>query len=162
MHQILKLKCFSSRLCSCFCPTHWSQVLSEEWRCSWSNAGRWCSDYIWVISTIISYQGATYIRDLTVCQHARRWLPKITERHDTIFSYRKTNFGFWLAGGCAANQSEARLCNVLSTTYKMNFNGIVFLRKDPEIRTFDRLEMSQMQFTRHIYTINDSWLSYHN
>ena len=22
--------------CSCLCPIHWSQVLSREWRCSWS------------------------------------------------------------------------------------------------------------------------------
>ena len=24
--------------CSCLCPNHWSQVLSWEWRCSWSSA----------------------------------------------------------------------------------------------------------------------------
>ena len=24
--------------CSCLCPIHWSQVLSREWRCSWSSA----------------------------------------------------------------------------------------------------------------------------
>ena len=26
--------------CSCLCPIHWSQVLSREWRCSWSSADR--------------------------------------------------------------------------------------------------------------------------
>ena len=26
--------------CSCLCPIHWSQVLSGEWRCSWSSADR--------------------------------------------------------------------------------------------------------------------------
>ena len=35
--------------CSCLCPIHWSQVLSWKWRCSWSGADRWCSNYIWVI-----------------------------------------------------------------------------------------------------------------
>ena len=45
---------------------HWSQVLSSEWRCSWSSADRRCSNYIWVINSFIAYWGATYIRDLTV------------------------------------------------------------------------------------------------
>ena len=26
--------------CNCLCPIHWSQVLSREWRCSWSSADR--------------------------------------------------------------------------------------------------------------------------
>ena len=38
--------------CSCLCPIHWSQLLSWEWRCSWSSADRRCSNYIWV-STIL-------------------------------------------------------------------------------------------------------------
>ena len=25
---------------SCLCPVHWSQLLSPEWRCSWSSANR--------------------------------------------------------------------------------------------------------------------------
>ena len=52
--------------CSCFCPIHWSQLLSRQWRCSWGSADRWCSNYIWVISKFIAYQGASYIRDMTV------------------------------------------------------------------------------------------------
>ena len=52
--------------CSCLCPIHWSQVLSWEWRCSWSSADRRCSNYIWVINNFIAYQGAPYIRDFTV------------------------------------------------------------------------------------------------
>ena len=35
-----------------------------KWRCSWSSAGRRFSNYIWVISNCIAYQGATYIRGL--------------------------------------------------------------------------------------------------
>ena len=54
-------------LCSCLCPIHWSQVLSREWKCSWSSADRRCSNYIWVINNFIAYEGATYIRCLTVC-----------------------------------------------------------------------------------------------
>ena len=41
--------------CNCICPTHWSQVLSQEWRCRWSSAGRCCSNYIWVINNFITY-----------------------------------------------------------------------------------------------------------
>ena len=55
--------------CSCLCPIHWSQVLSWEWRCSWSSADRRCSNYIWVISNFIAYSGVTYIRCLTVVLH---------------------------------------------------------------------------------------------
>ena len=52
--------------CSCLWPIHWSQVLSWEWRCSWSSADRRCSNYIWVISNFIANTGATYIRGLRV------------------------------------------------------------------------------------------------
>ena len=40
---------------SCSCPNsiRWSQVLSWEWRCSWSSADRRCSNYIWVINNLI-------------------------------------------------------------------------------------------------------------
>ena len=51
--------------CSCLRSIHWSQVLSWEWRCSWSSANRRCSNYIWVINNFIAYQGATYIRGFT-------------------------------------------------------------------------------------------------
>ena len=33
--------------CICLCPIHWSQVLSREWRCSWSTANRQWST-IWL------------------------------------------------------------------------------------------------------------------
>ena len=52
--------------CSCLSPIHWSQVLSQEWRCSWSSAERWCSNYIWMISQLIVYLGVSYIRGLMV------------------------------------------------------------------------------------------------
>ena len=35
--------------CSCLCAKHGSQLLSREWRCSWSSADRRCSNYIWVM-----------------------------------------------------------------------------------------------------------------
>ena len=56
----------SRHVCSCLCPIHWKQVLSWEWRCSWSLACRRCSNYIWVINKFITYYGAPYIRGLTV------------------------------------------------------------------------------------------------
>ena len=52
--------------CSWLRSIHGSQVLSWEWRCSWSSADRWCSNYIWVINNFIAYEGATYIRGFTV------------------------------------------------------------------------------------------------
>ena len=51
---------------SCLCPIHRSQVLSPEWRCSWSSADRRYSNYIWVINNCTAYRGATYIRGLTI------------------------------------------------------------------------------------------------
>ena len=53
--------------CCCLCPIHWSQVLSREWRCSWSSADGRCSNYIWVINNFIACWGAFYIRGFTVC-----------------------------------------------------------------------------------------------
>ena len=50
--------------CSCLCPIHWSQALSQEWRCSWSSADRRCSNYIWVINNFVAYEGAAYFRGL--------------------------------------------------------------------------------------------------
>ena len=55
--------------CSCLCPIHWSQVLSWEWRCSWSSADRRCSNYIWVIDNFNAYRGTAYISDFTVYIH---------------------------------------------------------------------------------------------
>ena len=49
--------------CRCLGSIHWNQVLSQEWRCSWSSADRQCSNYIWMINGFI---GASYIRGLTV------------------------------------------------------------------------------------------------
>ena len=46
---------------SWLCPVHWSQVLSLEWRCSWSSAS-----HIWVIKNFIAFWCASYIRDLMV------------------------------------------------------------------------------------------------
>ena len=53
--------------CNCVCTIYQSQVLSREWRCSWSSADRRCSNYISVINTLIVYFSVPYIRDLTVC-----------------------------------------------------------------------------------------------
>ena len=50
----------------CPCPIHWSQMLSREWRCSWSSADRRCSNYICMNNNVIAYSGAPYIRCLTV------------------------------------------------------------------------------------------------
>ena len=44
-------------------PNLLKQVLSRDWRCSWSSADRWCSNYIWVINNFIAYKVTLYIRD---------------------------------------------------------------------------------------------------
>ena len=51
--------------CNSLFPIQWSQMLSREWRCSWSSANRRCSNYVWVIDNFIAHWGAPYIRDLT-------------------------------------------------------------------------------------------------
>ena len=40
-----------------------AKALSREWRCSWSSAGRRCSNYIWVSNNLIADLSASYIRD---------------------------------------------------------------------------------------------------
>ena len=57
--------------CSCLCPIHGSQGLSQVWRCSWSNVSRCCSNYIWVFKNFIAYLGMTYIRGLRVGSNIR-------------------------------------------------------------------------------------------
>ena len=52
--------------CSCRGPIHWSRLLSQEWRCSWSSADRQCSNYIWVINNFVAYYGVSNIRGLMV------------------------------------------------------------------------------------------------
>ena len=61
--------------CSCLCTIYWSQVLSREWKCSWSSAERRCSNYIWVVDNSIAYKGSSYMRDFMVFQLA--WGDKI-------------------------------------------------------------------------------------
>ena len=38
--------------CSCLCAIHWNQVLSQEWRFSWSIACRCCSNFICMIKNL--------------------------------------------------------------------------------------------------------------
>ena len=62
-------ECFSSRLAVVFAQSiDWSQLLSREWRCSWSSADRRYSNYIWVSKQCYCLQGCDlyYIRGLTV------------------------------------------------------------------------------------------------
>ena len=39
--------------CSCLCSIYWSQVLSHEWRYSWSSADRRCFNYIGAVNIFI-------------------------------------------------------------------------------------------------------------
>ena len=49
---------------SCLCQLYWSWVFSREWKCSWSSAGRLCSNYIWAIMNLNAYQDVSYVRGL--------------------------------------------------------------------------------------------------
>ena len=60
---------------SCLCPIHWSQMLSREWRCSWSSADKRCSNYIWVNNSFIAFSCATYVRGLTVYMYIYIYIP---------------------------------------------------------------------------------------
>ena len=52
-------------LCSFLCPIHWIQVLSREWRCSWSSADRPCPNCVWMINNFVA-EGPSYINGLKV------------------------------------------------------------------------------------------------
>ena len=60
-HQISNIRCTNTKTsmflvssCSCLCQSYWRQVLTREWRCSWSSADRQGSNYIWVINNFIA------------------------------------------------------------------------------------------------------------
>ena len=65
----VKTRIFLLSSYGCFLSIHWSQVLSREWRCSWSSADRRLSNYIWMINNFIVYESATYVRESVVTYH---------------------------------------------------------------------------------------------
>ena len=86
MHQIPKLSCFIVSFCSWLCPIHWSQVLSREWRCSWSSTSRRCSNHIWVINNFNAYWGVSYIRGFTVMRNSPHWKKKKKNNQKKIYA----------------------------------------------------------------------------
>ena len=53
--------------CSCLSPINWNQVLSREWRWSWSpNTSERSKNFIAHIKNYIAHYGAAYIRSLTL------------------------------------------------------------------------------------------------
>ena len=60
---------FFASSCSCLCSIHWNQVLSWEWRCSWSSVDRRCSNYIWLINNFSSYKGVNTFFYLEVLRY---------------------------------------------------------------------------------------------
>ena len=49
---------FPVSACNCLWAIYLCQVLSREWRCSWSSANRRCFNSIWVINNLIAYLSA--------------------------------------------------------------------------------------------------------
>ena len=94
---------------NCLCPIHWSQVLSREWRCSWSSADRRCSNYIWVIDNFIAYWGASYISELTVLIIGLRkvwlWFQMCKQGID-IFKLSTSNISHTSVGNKTADHSD--------------------------------------------------------
>ena len=90
-----------------FCFTR-STTLSRSWRCSWSSADRRCSNYIWVIDNFIAYQGASYIRDLTVICFVGVKLPAINWY---IYIYSS-----WMLCWHCDNHSSANDLTLMETT----------------------------------------------
>ena len=86
--------------CGCLCPIHWNQVLSWEWRCSWSSADRRCCNYIWVINSCIAYNGTPYVRGLAVCIFKRVIIIVDSIMESWVFEYKsKSAFSqsfYWL------------------------------------------------------------------
>ena len=60
--------------CSCLRSIHWSQVLSWEWRCSWSSADRRCSNYIWVINNLVPSMVQLILEVLRYCIYWTTWV----------------------------------------------------------------------------------------
>ena len=58
-HKIPKLKCFPSNLVVAF-----AQSIDARWRCSWSSADRWCSNYIHVINNFIPWEFCLSVHQL--------------------------------------------------------------------------------------------------
>ena len=95
-------------------------MLSREWRCSWSNADRRCSNYIWVIDNFIAYGGASYIRGFMVSwpREARRQATRCFEVTEFLDPYH------WLT--LANNRNKA-----LSPTYQSLIDQILLKGQSP-------------------------------
>ena len=71
----------------------------REWICSWNRTDRRCSNFIWVISKFIAYQGSSYIRGLTAHTNwtwilPSLWLHKILA-HNHASSSASTVLTWW-------------------------------------------------------------------
>ena len=60
-------------------------MLSWEWRCSWSSANRWYSNYIWVVNKFIADKGAPYIRDFTAYIYVNTHASSIVQLASDVF-----------------------------------------------------------------------------
>ena len=104
--------------CSCLCAVYWSQVLSREWRCSWSSADRRCSNYIWVINNLIAYYSGSYIRDLMVYIYIYICIYIYT------YTYRDVSGNTWMCMLCSPDIAYIHIC---CEAYGTNFYYIYHL-----------------------------------
>ena len=80
--QNLNVSCLTLQMSLC---NLLKQVLSREWKCSWSSVDRRCSNFIWVISKFIAYYAASYIRGLMVCS---KWTQVLSWTKWNVFNMR--------------------------------------------------------------------------
>ena len=98
--------------CSCLRSIHWSQVLSWEWRCSWSSADRRCSNYIWVINNFIAYWGATYIIGFTVLMHSINFKQNVRQVN--------TSYQWWRMWCCFCRRKTLKAVKATRTNWWLN------------------------------------------
>ena len=102
--------------CSCLCPIHWSQVLSQDWRCNWSSADRRCSSYVWMMNNVIAYQVAFCIRGLTIWQERLNVVTKLKNVKLNIYiyiAYHKNHFHGVVSCGCVLRYQRTHVMYLL-------------------------------------------------
>ena len=117
--------------CSCLCPIHWSQMLSQEWRCNWSRTtGDTPTTSVWSAISLPNKVHLTlevwwyyYMRDYSI----------LTTKMEENLSYWSVGWNPFpisndaAAGGCFTNVSRAlqnnltKIHNTRNHIYGENF-----------------------------------------
>ena len=117
--------------CSCLRSIHWSQVLSWEWRCSWSNADRRCSNYelstfflpakVRLILEVLRQGHAMECKSLTWCSIAHSVL---SAGYRFLRHCRGTNPGLTTGGLVCSTSLMALLIRSIGGLSKYFYQGL--------------------------------------